>query len=94
MLQPLTHTHTPHPATVHISAVVAAIASVPCLAAWALRHTLPLPANLVLWHIGTTGLLVAAAATETLAGHTTGLMGKVSSSARGGRQSTFTRQQV
>lgn len=61
---------------VHISAVVAAIASVPCLAAWALRHTLPLPADLVLWHIGATGLLVAAAATETLAGRTTGLMGK------------------
>jgi hypothetical protein len=62
---------------VHISAVVAAIASVPCLAAWALRHTLPLPANLVLWHIGASGLLVAVAATETLAGRTTGIMGKV-----------------
>ena len=68
---------------VHISAVVAAIASVPCLAAWALRHTLPLPANLVLWHIGATGMLVAAAATETLAGSTTGMMGKVGRSGRG-----------
>ncbi len=63
--------------TVHISGVVAAIAAVPGVAAWVLRHSLPLPVSVVLWHVAGSGFLVAAAATERLAGHTTGLLGKV-----------------
>lgn len=63
---------------VHISGVVAAIAALPGMAAWALRTTLPLPVSVVLWHISGSGMLVAAAATEALAGRTTGLLGKVS----------------
>lgn len=61
---------------VHLSGVVAGVASLPGLAAWALRHTLPLPASIVLWHIAGTGFLVAAAASEHLAAHTTWLLGK------------------
>lgn len=61
---------------VHISGVVAAVSAVPGLAAWALRGSLPLPVSLVLWHVAGSGLLVAAAATEALAGHTVGLLGK------------------
>ncbi|KAL4424957.1 hypothetical protein ABPG77_002842 [Micractinium sp. CCAP 211/92] len=61
---------------VHISGVVAAIAAVPGVAAWVLRHSLPLPVSVVLWHVAGSGFLVAAAATERLAGHTTGLLGK------------------
>ena len=67
----------PQPQGVHISAVVAGLAAVPGVAAWVGRHVLPLPVSVVLWHISATGLLVAAAATETLAGRTTGLLGKV-----------------
>lgn len=63
---------------VHISGVVAAIAALPGVAAWALRQTLPLPVSVVLWHISGSGMLVAAAATEALAGRTTSLLGKVS----------------
>ncbi|PSC71447.1 dual specificity phosphatase domain [Micractinium conductrix] len=61
---------------VHISGVVAVIAAVPGIAAYGLRHVLPLPASVVLWHIAGTGMLVAAAATEALAGRTTWIMGK------------------
>lgn len=59
---------------------VAAIAALPGIAAWGLRHTLPLPLSIVLWHVAGSGMLVAAAATETLAGHTTDLLGKVRAS--------------
>eukprot|EP00887_Chlorella_sp_A99_P001424 scaffold8.g1424.t1 len=67
---------------VHLSGVVAGVASLPGLAAWALRHTLPLPASIVLWHIAGTGFLVAAAASEHLAAHTTWLLGKASGDGR------------
>jgi hypothetical protein len=62
---------------VHISGVVAGIAAIPGLAAYGLRDVLPLPASILLWHIAGTGMVVAAAASEALAGHTTGLLGKV-----------------
>ena len=73
MLPPLTRI----PQGVHISGVVAALAALPGLAAWGLRHSLPLPVSLVLWHVAGSGMVVAAAATEALAAHTTGLLGKV-----------------
>lgn len=62
---------------VHISSIVAGLAGGVGLAAWSLRHVLPLPLSVVLWHVAGTGMLVAAAATETMAGQTTGLLGKV-----------------
>lgn len=62
---------------VHISSIVAGLSSGIGLAAWSLRHVLPLPVSVVLWHVAGTGMLVAAAATETMASHTTGLLGKV-----------------
>lgn len=62
---------------VHISSIVAGLAGGVGLAAWSLRHVLPLPISVVLWHVAGTGMLVAAAATETMAGQTTGLLGKV-----------------
>lgn len=62
---------------VHISSIVAGLSTGFGLAAWGLRHVLPLPVSVVLWHVAGTGMLVAAAATETMAGHTTGLLGKV-----------------
>ena len=62
---------------VHISSIVAGLAGGVGLAAWSLRHVLPLPVSVVLWHVAGTGMLVAAAATETMAGQTTGLLGKV-----------------
>ena len=72
----------PTPA-VHISGVVAVIAAVPGIAAYGLRHVLPLPASVVLWHIAGTGMLVAAAATEALAGRTTWIMGKAGTGSEG-----------
>lgn len=62
---------------VHISSIVAGLAGIVGASAWGLRHVLPLPVSVVLWHVAGTGMLVAAAATETMAGRTTGLLGKV-----------------
>lgn len=78
--------HTFTPMGVHISTVVAAIAALPGLAAWSLRHMLPLPVSCVLWHVSGSGLVVAVAASEALAGRTTGLLGKVGIARGGGRQ--------
>lgn len=44
--------------------------------AWVFRRTLPLPVTLILFHIASTGLVVAAAASEPLAKHTTWILGK------------------
>ena len=62
---------------VHLSGVVAGVAALPAFLAVWLRSSLPLPASIVLWYIAGTGLLVAVAASEQLAAHTTWLLGKV-----------------
>ena len=69
------------------------------LAAYTLRRVLPLPVSLALWHAAGAGVVVAAAATEALAGHTTGLLGKVRAGmghgqAAGGGDSPSSRWQI
>ncbi|KAI3436780.1 hypothetical protein D9Q98_006191 [Chlorella vulgaris] len=59
---------------VHLSGLVGSIALLPGLAAW--FCPLPTPVTVLLAHISGSGLLVAAAATDALAVHTTGLLGK------------------
>lgn len=72
---PPTAVHSLQPSSPHLAAV-AAIASLPALAAYLLRNVLPLPAEIALVHVAGTGLLVALAASEPLAAHTTWLLGK------------------
>jgi protein-tyrosine phosphatase len=61
---------------VHLSSVVAGISSLPALAAWTLRHALPLPAAIVLWHVAGSGFVVSLAASPPFAKRTTALLGK------------------
>jgi len=61
---------------VHLSGVVAGIAAIPAIAAFAFRRFLPIPAAIALWHIAGTGLVVSIAASGPLARHTTWIMGK------------------
>lgn len=61
---------------IHLSGVVACAACVPAAFAFSLRKLLPLPAQLILWHIATTGFAVSLAASVPLASRTTWLLGK------------------
>lgn len=61
---------------VHLSGVVGAIATAPALLAYTLRRSLPLPLSIVLWHVAAAGWIVALAASEHLAKHSTWVMGK------------------
>lgn len=79
---------------VHISGIVAGVACLPAAMAWFGRGSLPLSVDLALWHIAATGFVVAAASSEHLAKHTTGLLGKVSTLASAGAASCATRGAV
>lgn len=61
---------------VHLSGVVAGIASLPALCAFVFRKSLPLPASLILWHIAGTGFVVSLAASSACARHSTWILGK------------------
>lgn len=61
---------------VHLSGVVGAIATVPAVLAYSLRRSLPLPLSIVLRHVAASGWVVALAASEHLAKHSTWVMGK------------------
>lgn len=61
---------------IHLSSVVGAVAAIPALVVFAFRKTLPLPASIIISHVSLTGFLVAIAASQTLAQHTTHLLGK------------------
>lgn len=67
---------TGHQKMVHLSGVVGGIATVPALAAFAFRRSLPVSASILLWHIAGAGLAVSAAASERLARHSTAMLGK------------------
>ena len=62
---------------IHLSGVVGAIATLPAALAVLGRDSLPPPVVLVLCHTALSGFLVAAAATEALAAHSMGMLGKV-----------------
>ena len=62
---------------IHLSGVVGAIATLPAALAVLGRDSLPPPVELVLCHTALSGFLVAAAATEALAAHSMGMLGKV-----------------
>ena len=61
---------------VHLSGVVASVATLPALTAFLFRKILPTPASIILIHISGAGFIVSLAASSALARHSTWVLGK------------------
>lgn len=61
---------------IHLSGVVAGIASLPALAAFIFKKSIPLPGLFLLWHVAGTGFVVSIATSTAFASSSTWILGK------------------